>query len=181
MRQRNRYLARRGAGRVDSGSRQAARPAGRRALARRARKRLEAGSWRAIFLINVSVAAAAAWITRRHVPESRDTSLSGSVGWPSALASARRWPAPAALAAITYAIIVLPGGGVRSPGFTAAAVLAPRRRAPVRRLALIQTRCPTSPAQSPSATHTATHPQPNGSQASNRSRAAGTPHLAAPG
>jgi EmrB/QacA subfamily drug resistance transporter len=79
---------------------------------------LEAGSWRLIFLINVPVAAAVAWITWRHVPESRDTSLSGSADWPGALA------AVAALATITYAIIVLPGGGVRSPRFAAAAVLA---------------------------------------------------------
>jgi EmrB/QacA subfamily drug resistance transporter len=79
---------------------------------------LEAGSWRAIFLINVPVAAATAWITRRHVPESRDTSLSGAVDWRGALAGA------AALAAITYAIIVLPAAGVASPQFAAAAVLA---------------------------------------------------------
>jgi len=79
---------------------------------------LVAGGWRAIFLINVPVAAAAAWTTRRHVPESRDTSLSGSADWPGALAGV------AALAAITYAIIVLPDGGVLSPGFAAAAVLA---------------------------------------------------------
>src|SRR6201984_3624326 len=32
---------------------------------------LEAGSWRWIFLINVPVAAATAWTTRRHVSESR--------------------------------------------------------------------------------------------------------------
>src|SRR5712692_8576970 len=79
---------------------------------------LQAGSWRAIFLINVPVAAAVAWATRRHVPESRDTSASGRADWPGALAGV------AALAAATYAIVVLPGGGVRSPGFTAAAVLA---------------------------------------------------------
>jgi EmrB/QacA subfamily drug resistance transporter len=79
---------------------------------------LEAGSWRWIFLINVPVAAAVAWITQRHVPESRDTSLSGGADWRGALAGAT------ALATITYAIIVLPGGGVRSPGFAAAAVLA---------------------------------------------------------
>src|SRR5713101_9926698 len=69
---------------------------------------LQAGSWRAIFLINVPVAAVVAWVTRRHVPESRDTSLSGSADWPGALAGV------AALATITCAIIVLPGGGVRS-------------------------------------------------------------------
>jgi len=79
---------------------------------------LETGSWRAIFLINVPVAAVAAWVTRRHVPESRDTSASGSADWPGALAGI------VALATITYAIIVLPGAGVRSPQFAAAAVLA---------------------------------------------------------
>jgi EmrB/QacA subfamily drug resistance transporter len=79
---------------------------------------LEAGSWRWIFLINVPVAAVTAWTTRRHVPESRDTSLSGRADWPGALAGV------AALATATYAIIVLPSGGVQSPGFAAAAVLA---------------------------------------------------------
>ena len=79
---------------------------------------LQAGSWRPIFLINVPVAAAVAWATRRHVPESRDTSASGRADWPGALAGV------AALAAITYAIIVLPDAGVRSPQFAAAAVLA---------------------------------------------------------
>src|SRR6185312_7016944 len=54
----------------------------------------------------------------RHVPESRDTSASGRADWPGALAGV------AALAAITYAIIVLPDAGVRSPQFAAAAVLA---------------------------------------------------------
>jgi len=78
---------------------------------------LETGSWRWIFLINVPVAAAVAWITLRHVPESRGTS-SGSADWRGALAGA------AALATITYAIIVLPSGGVSSPGFAIAAVLA---------------------------------------------------------
>ncbi|HXC84514.1 MAG TPA: MFS transporter [Trebonia sp.] len=79
---------------------------------------LETGSWRWIFLINVPVAAAVAWMTLRHVPESRDTSASGGADWPGALAGV------VALATITYAIIVLPGGGVRSPEFAAAAVLA---------------------------------------------------------
>jgi EmrB/QacA subfamily drug resistance transporter len=79
---------------------------------------LEAGSWRWIFLINVPVAAAVAWTTLRHVPESQDTSLSGTADWTGALAGV------AALATITYAIIVLPGAGARSPQFAAAAVLA---------------------------------------------------------
>jgi len=79
---------------------------------------LEAGSWRWIFLINVPVAVAVAWITLRHVPESQDTSASGNADWPGALAGA------AALATTTYAIIALPGGGVMSPPFAAAVVLA---------------------------------------------------------
>jgi len=58
------------------------------------------------------------WTTRRHVPESRDTSLSGKPDWPGALAGV------AALAATTYAIIVLPGAGVTSAQVAAAAVLA---------------------------------------------------------
>jgi EmrB/QacA subfamily drug resistance transporter len=79
---------------------------------------LEAGSWRLIFLINVPVAAATAWMTRRHVPESRDPSASGSADWPGALAGV------VALAAITYAIIVLPSAGATSPQFAAGALLA---------------------------------------------------------
>ncbi len=79
---------------------------------------LQAGGWRPIFLINVPVAAVVAWTTRRHVPESRDTSLSGKPDWPGALAGV------AALATTTYAIIVLPSAGAWSPPFAAAAVLA---------------------------------------------------------
>jgi EmrB/QacA subfamily drug resistance transporter len=79
---------------------------------------LEAGGWRWIFLINVPVAAAVAWTTWRHVPESRGPSLSGNADWRGALAGV------AALATITYAIIILPGGGIRSPAFAAAVVVA---------------------------------------------------------
>jgi EmrB/QacA subfamily drug resistance transporter len=79
---------------------------------------LEAGSWRAIFLINVPVAAVTAWTTRRHVPESRDTSLSGRPDWRGALAGV------VALAASTYAIIALPAAGVASPQFAAAVAVA---------------------------------------------------------
>jgi EmrB/QacA subfamily drug resistance transporter len=79
---------------------------------------LEAGSWRAIFLINVPVAAVTAWTTRRHVPESRDSALSGGADWRGALAGI------VALAAATYAIIVLPAAGAASPQFAAAVILA---------------------------------------------------------
>ena len=57
-------------------------------------------------------------MTLRHVPESRDTSLSGRADWRGALAVV------GALATMTYAIIVLPDAGVASPRFAAAAVLA---------------------------------------------------------
>jgi len=79
---------------------------------------LEAGGWRWIFLINVPVAVVVAWTTLRHVPESRDPSLSGSADWPGALAVV------GALATMTYAIIVLPTAGAASPRFATAAVLA---------------------------------------------------------
>ena len=97
---------------------------------------LQAGGWRWIFLINVPVAAVTAWTTWRHVPESRDTTRpvstssgsavggrksadrTASADWPGALAGA------VALAAITYAIIVLARRGVGSPEFVAAAILA---------------------------------------------------------
>ena len=80
---------------------------------------LEAGSWRAICSsINVPVAAMTAWTTRRHVPESRDTSVSGSVDWLGALTGV------VALAAIAYGIIVLPAAGVASPRFAAAVTVA---------------------------------------------------------
>ena len=78
---------------------------------------LQAGSWRAIFLINVPVAAVTAWTTWRHVPESRGTSLSGGADWRGSAA------AVAALATITYAIIVLPAAGVASAQFAAAVTL----------------------------------------------------------
>src|SRR5580693_4376179 len=79
---------------------------------------LEAGSWRAIFLINVPVAAVVARTTLRHVPESRNPSLPGNADWRGALAGV------AALATTTYAIIALPGAGVISAPFAAAALLA---------------------------------------------------------
>src|SRR5260370_452511 len=63
---------------------------------------LEAGSWRAIFLINVPVAAVTARVTRRHVPESRDTSSSGRADWPGPLAGAPPPPSP------TYPLILPP-------------------------------------------------------------------------
>jgi EmrB/QacA subfamily drug resistance transporter len=78
---------------------------------------LEAGGWRWIFLINVPVAAVTGWTTRRHVPESRDTTRSGGADWPGALAGVT------ALAAITYAILVLPSAGVSSPQFAVAVAL----------------------------------------------------------
>jgi EmrB/QacA subfamily drug resistance transporter len=60
---------------------------------------VDAVSWRWVFLINVPLAAVAIWITIRHVPESRDETVSGRVDIPgAALASA-------GLAGVAYACI----------------------------------------------------------------------------
>lgn len=53
---------------------------------------LEAGGWRWIFLINVPVAAATAWMTRRHVPESRDTRCPGALTGVVRSPLSSRWP-----------------------------------------------------------------------------------------
>ena len=123
---------------------------------------LEAGSWRAIFLINIPVAAVTAWVTRRHVPESRDTSASGSADWPGALAGV------AALATITYAIIVLPGAGVTSPQFAVAGVLAL-----VSSAAFVVTERVTAPCRPPRSAPTLTRRKPSPASGSPRPRRAG--------
>jgi EmrB/QacA subfamily drug resistance transporter len=60
---------------------------------------VDAVSWRWVFLINVPLAAIAIWITIRHVPESRDETVTGR---PDALGAVL---ASAGLAALAYACI----------------------------------------------------------------------------
>lgn len=46
---------------------------------------VEAASWRTVFLINVPIAAVALVLLYRHVPESRDNGITGSIDWLGAL------------------------------------------------------------------------------------------------
>ena len=62
-------------------------------------------SWRAIFLINLPVAAVTLWITVRHVPESRDDRVHGGVDVAGAVTISL------GLAALAYAAIEGPAGG----------------------------------------------------------------------
>src|ERR687891_84523 len=78
---------------------------------------IEAVSWRAIFLINIPIAAFVVWAAARHVPESRDPMISGKLDFRgSALASL-------ALAGTTFTVIQAPEDGLGSPPVLAALVL----------------------------------------------------------
>jgi EmrB/QacA subfamily drug resistance transporter len=56
-------------------------------------------SWRAVFFINVPLAAAVVWLTLRHVPESRNEGLVGGLDWAGAALACL------GLGAITFALI----------------------------------------------------------------------------
>lgn len=66
---------------------------------------VSAVSWRLIFVINVPVGAAVLWLTRRHVPESRDTDAADRVDITGSVL------AVVALAGITYGLIEGPSVG----------------------------------------------------------------------
>src|ERR671915_190782 len=75
---------------------------------------IEAVSWRAIFFINIPLGVFVVWAARRHVPESRDPTISGRLDFAgSALASL-------ALAGITFAAIQAPEQGLGSPAVVGA-------------------------------------------------------------
>jgi EmrB/QacA subfamily drug resistance transporter len=61
-------------------------------------------SWRAAFWINLPLAAAALWLTIRHVPESRDDAATGAIDWPGAAL------AMGALGVLTYGLTSLSEG-----------------------------------------------------------------------
>ena len=46
---------------------------------------VEAATWRLVFLINLPMAAAVAWVTVRHVPESRDPDMAPGIDFPGAV------------------------------------------------------------------------------------------------
>ena len=71
---------------------------------------VDAGSWRLIFLINLPVAVAVVAVTVRHVPESRDATVSGPLDLRGATLVS------VGLAAIVYGLIEGPGLGWASAG-----------------------------------------------------------------
>lgn len=71
-------------------------------------------SWRAIFLINLPLGAFVVYAARRHVPESRDPTVTGAVDLPGSFLAA------VGLGGITFALIQAPEQGVGSPAVTAA-------------------------------------------------------------
>jgi len=70
---------------------------------------VQAATWRLIFLINLPLAAVVAWVSVRHVPESRDPNARGRLDWPGAALAA------AGLAGIVYALTDGPTHGWTSP------------------------------------------------------------------
>jgi EmrB/QacA subfamily drug resistance transporter len=77
---------------------------------------VDAASWRWVFFLNIPLAAAAVWITARHVSESRDTTARGRLDTPGAAAVLL------GLAGVTYALIEAPSRGWTSVTVTAAAI-----------------------------------------------------------
>ena len=78
---------------------------------------IEAVSWRAIFFINIPIGAFVVWAAARHVPETRDPTISGGLDFKgSALASL-------ALAGLTFAVIQASEDGFGSPPVLAALVV----------------------------------------------------------
>jgi EmrB/QacA subfamily drug resistance transporter len=71
---------------------------------------LAVGSWRLLFLLNLPLAAVVLLVTRRHVPESTDSTATGRIDIPGAV-----W-AVATLSTLTYALIEGPGRGWGSAG-----------------------------------------------------------------
>jgi EmrB/QacA subfamily drug resistance transporter len=70
---------------------------------------ISAASWRWIFFINVPIAAAVVALGARHLPESRDLTVTGKIDYPGALA------AVVFLTGITFAFIEAPTLGWSSP------------------------------------------------------------------
>ena len=78
---------------------------------------VQAWSWRLAFLINVPLGLAVVWLTRRHVPESRDESMTGHPDlWGSVLAAL-------GLAGVTAALVEAPGRGAGNPLVVVGAVV----------------------------------------------------------
>ena len=70
---------------------------------------IDAVSWRAIFLINLPLGAFAVWGSRRHVPETRDPTMTGALDIRGSVF------ATLGLGGITFALIQSPDEGLGSP------------------------------------------------------------------
>ncbi|MEO6472959.1 MAG: MFS transporter [Aeromicrobium sp.] len=75
---------------------------------------VEAVSWRAVFYLNLPIAAGVVWITLRHVPESKDDEVEGRIDFAGAVLTA------AGLAALTYGLV----GSKVMPSLAGVALLA---------------------------------------------------------
>lgn len=93
---------------------------------------VDAASWRWVFLLNVPLAVAAMWITVRHVPESRATTIHGHADFAGAAA------VMIGLAGVIYPLIEVPSRGWTAAAVTAAAIGATGLIA----FAVIETRVP---------------------------------------
>jgi EmrB/QacA subfamily drug resistance transporter len=70
---------------------------------------IQVWSWRLAFLINLPLALVVVWLTRKHVPESADSSMGGRPDvWGSVLGALGR-------AGVTAALVEAPGRGVSDP------------------------------------------------------------------
>ncbi|KAA2262483.1 MFS transporter [Solihabitans fulvus] len=70
---------------------------------------VQAWSWRLAFLVNLPVAAFCVWLTRRHVPESRDLEMTGRPDVLGAVLGA------VGLAGVTAALVEAPARGIGDP------------------------------------------------------------------
>jgi EmrB/QacA subfamily drug resistance transporter len=78
---------------------------------------VQAWSWRLAFLINLPLGLAVVWLTRRYVPESEDTSMTGHPDvWGSVLGAL-------GLAGVTTALVEGPGRGAFDPLIVGGAVV----------------------------------------------------------
>jgi EmrB/QacA subfamily drug resistance transporter len=75
---------------------------------------IDAVSWRAIFLINIPLGAFVVWAARRHIPETRDPSMTGALDLRGSVF------ATLGLAGVTFALIQAPDHGMGSPVVVAA-------------------------------------------------------------
>ncbi len=97
---------------------------------------VDVATWRLIFLLNLPLAAVVVYVATRHVPESRDPTVSGRLDHAGALLGAL------GLAAITYGLIErsLPIGAIGIAALTAFLVAEARERHPMLPLGIFRSR-----------------------------------------